>query len=610
MRKRWIVVLIVLAMLAGGGFYGYRYMTGEQGASAANTALGERATVTRGTLQVTSLGTGNLEPPVEVALAFDNGGRLTQVPVVLGQHVVTGTVLAQLDTSDLQTQVAQAEASLASAQANLEKTRAGALPSDLAAAQATLRNSQANYDQVAKGSRAEDIAAAQASLRNAQANYQKVAAGTRPEQLTQAAADMETAAAAVQSAQAAYDKISWAGNVSATSQAVALQQATLAYQKAKAAYEELKNGNLPEDVAVAKAQVDQAQAALDKLKNTPTADDLAIAQAQVDLSQAQLDKLTSSPTPQDIAIAQAAVDQAQAALDQAQLTMAKATLRAPMEGVITAVNLNPGELAGASAPIVSLEAAQTFQVDINLDETAISQVAIGQVAQVQLDALPNAKLTGKVIQIAPKAVIQSGVVIYPVTVSLDTAVAANPGAAPRADQQGAVNPVSPSDAARNSNRQQAGAPSVAMADPPPTAAPYTNPVGNGGDQQSVSLVSTGSKPGRDNQGAAKASATAPLPLLAGMTANVTIVLEQSQNTLIVPLRAVSTRGNQAFVTRVAANGTAEQVSVKLGLMNDTQAEILSGLSEGDTVLVAATQTNRGGFGGPGGPGGGPFRFGG
>jgi len=427
-----------------------------------------------------------------------------------------------------------------------------------------------------------------------------VVAGTRPEQLTQAAADMETAAAAVQNAQAAYDKISWAGNVSATSQALALQQATLAYQKAKAAYEELKNGSVPEDVAAAKAQVDQSQAQLDKLKNTPTSDDLAIAQAQVDQSQAQLDKLKSSPTPQDIAIAQAAVDGARSALDQVQLTLAKATLRAPMEGLITAVNLNPGELAGASQAMVSLAAARTFQVDINLDETAIAQVAIGQVAQVKLDALPAAQLTGKVIQIAPKAVIQSGVVIYPVTVSLNAAVVANRDAA----QQGAVSPASPSDAARNSNRQQAVA--QAAGGPPPTAAPDTaNPRGNGGDQQSVSPVSTGSTRSRDNQGVARRSATAPLPLLSGMTANVTIVLEQSQNTLIVPLRAIATRGNQAFVTRVAANGTTEQVSVKLGLMNDTQAEILDGVSEGDTVLVVATQTqaNRGGmmpFGG-GGP---------
>jgi multidrug efflux pump subunit AcrA (membrane-fusion protein) len=90
-----------------------------------------------------------------------------------------------------------------------------------------------------------------------------------------------------------------------------------------------------------------------------------------------------------------------------------------------------------------------------------------------------------------------------------------------------------------------------------------------------------------------------------MTANVTIVLDERPDTLIVPLRAVETEGNQAYVNRVGADGATQRVPVKLGMLTETQAEIVEGVSEGDTVLVYASTTrgnNRGGmpmpFGGP------------
>jgi multidrug efflux pump subunit AcrA (membrane-fusion protein) len=73
-----------------------------------------------------------------------------------------------------------------------------------------------------------------------------------------------------------------------------------------------------------------------------------------------------------------------------------------------------------------------------------------------------------------------------------------------------------------------------------------------------------------------------------MTVNVSFPIEQRTDTLLVPFRAIETEGGQAYVTRVTATGReAERVAVTMGLITDTQIEILSGINEGDVVTVYA-----------------------
>lgn len=89
----------------------------------------------------------------------------------------------------------------------------------------------------------------------------------------------------------------------------------------------------------------------------------------------------------------------------------------------------------------------------------------------------------------------------------------------------------------------------------------------------------------------------------GMTANVTIVVEQRNNVLLVPNRAIKLTGRQHTVT-VIKDGKPTTVNVTLGLSGDTESEVTSGLSEGDVVVIPQTTTTSQGGGGFGGPGGG------
>jgi HlyD family secretion protein len=103
------------------------------------------------------------------------------------------------------------------------------------------------------------------------------------------------------------------------------------------------------------------------------------------------------------------------------------------------------------------------------------------------------------------------------------------------------------------------------------------------------------------------------PVRSGMTADVEVVLNSRENALIIPLRAVQSMDDGDFVLRQAGGaGTPgsgrpgprggavgfELVPVTLGLMNDSDVEVTSGLSEGDVVSVTAlpTQGGQGGFG--------------
>lgn len=112
-----------------------------------------------------------------------------------------------------------------------------------------------------------------------------------------------------------------------------------------------------------------------------------------------------------------------------------------------------------------------------------------------------------------------------------------------------------------------------------------------------------------DQLSASATQSASQQVRPGMTANVTIVVEQRDNILLVPNRAVKTSGKQKIVN-VVVDGKPTPVNVTLGMSGDTQSEVVSGLNEGDVVVVqqTTTTTSGGGFGGPGGGFGGPGGF--
>jgi RND family efflux transporter MFP subunit len=75
-------------------------------------------------------------------------------------------------------------------------------------------------------------------------------------------------------------------------------------------------------------------------------------------------------------------------------------------------------------------------------------------------------------------------------------------------------------------------------------------------------------------------------LTPGMYADVSLNIQRSGNALVVPVQAVDRSGNEPFVMLVDESNRVEKRVVQVGVATANRIEILSGLNEGDKVVVA------------------------
>ncbi len=371
--KRFVVILLILAVLAGGGFVAYRFFLAPAAvASGPGAAAGEVVQIETKTLVDSVSASGSIEPEAEVDMKFETGGTVEEVLVKQGQTITAGTVLARLDTGDLELQVRSAEIDLAQAKANLEKLYEPEL--------------------------AEKIAAAKAKVESTQLALADLEAGPDADEVTKAETALSTSQIALKKAQWAYDQVSYRGDVGAMSQSNDLQAATLDYESALADY----------NMAVKKASPSE----------------LASARSTLADAQSSLAELLQAPSAAEVAAQQASVDKAQLTLEENQRALTQAVLVAPTGGVVLQVNVEPGErvLNDATDAAVVIANTSTFVIKMDVDEMDIGQIAAGQKATVTLDALSGQTLEGSVTDIAPSPATSGSdtIVTYEVTITLNT----------------------------------------------------------------------------------------------------------------------------------------------------------------------------------------------
>lgn len=84
-------------------------------------------------------------------------------------------------------------------------------------------------------------------------------------------------------------------------------------------------------------------------------------------------------------------------------TLHNGALISPLDGVVTEVDVNPGEVAAANAPLVILQVQSTVVARVQIPLAYVNQVYPNQAAVVTPSALPNLNLDGKVISVIPQA---------------------------------------------------------------------------------------------------------------------------------------------------------------------------------------------------------------
>lgn len=309
---------------------------------------------------------GKVVPAKSAALSFQTGGIVAQVPVALGDKVEAGKVLAQLDTRQLELQLAQSEANLAAAQAKLNQLKRGPTPEELAAAQQNVASAQAAYDSLVKPA---------------------------PSEVVELKTNVDKTKVLVDQATAAYDATGGDSNPYSgmLPQRAQVQAAWLDYQRALAAYDaRMKPSN---------AQMQQALAALASAKNLlaklqPTADDLTAAQANVNAAQAGRDLIAEQ--------------------------VKNGKLTAPFAGTVTTMDLKSGEFVAPGAAVLRLADTSNFQVETtDLTELNIVNIREGDAVTVSFDAIPSMELAGKVKQIKGYGENRQGDIVYTLVITLD-----------------------------------------------------------------------------------------------------------------------------------------------------------------------------------------------
>lgn len=592
MKKRTKWILGVIGTLLAGGIV----LAATQGGTPV-TVVAE--TVKRGDLSQTVEVTGDTQAVVDVDLAFQTSGAIAGLNVEVGDKVRAGDVLAVLSNGRLSAAANQAAEAVKQAQAQLDVKLAGSTDEEIAvyeagvaAAEASLASAKAEQEQTQETgdvnvaaaeddlthigtSTAEALEHAQenelealrslvASVRSGLAsadeilgventlaneefdqdlaigdtqsfidatNAFKEAADARDDAenalLSIDVADIDSIESAADVVYDAYEKTYTTlleashvldataadsatlslDDLSAMKTSIASAIASLtadgsALVSARQALESAERA-VTEDVTDVENALAKAKAARDQ-NNASAAASVASATSGLVSRQAELAQIKADPRSVDLAGLEASVAIARAQYAAALADIADAQIVSPVDGIVTEVALDRGELATAGTTIITvLGTSDQYEIVMDIPEADIAKIEVGQKSNIIFDAFGDDRIfSGSVLSINPAEKLIEGVVFYEAKVIL------------------------------NSEEDTMGV-----------------------------------KP--------------------GMSASVTIHTGDRTAALFIPKRAILEDAEGKFV-RIPKDteGNFDRRSVTVGLYaDDGSAEILSGLNEGETVIV-------------------------
>ncbi|MCS6859044.1 MAG: efflux RND transporter periplasmic adaptor subunit [Abditibacteriales bacterium] len=417
-----------------------------------------------------------LRPVTERIVNPQIAARVTEVLVKVGDVVAQGQVLARLDATNLMEAVLQAEANLREKEANLRAVAAPPRPELVEQARIAVEQARQQVTYAQQFYEQQKVLA-EKRVKAAEAAVAAIAAGPRPpqieeakaviesarqllqqteEQVEQARADVQQAELALQ--QARSDRDYWEkvlqtkrdlyqqkliarqevedAEKSYRAASTQAQVADTNVQRMKASLRAamanrdraaadlrraqenlnlLALGPKPEDVQRAKEELEQVK---QQTRMDVEAARNAVAEARQKLLSAQqeLRLRRSGPRLEEIAVARAALHSARVNLQNARAQLRKAVVRSPVNGVVTARNVDPGEIVSPAGPPAAnvvpgqplppgaklgaglFLIAEIGSVDAvaQVEETKIKRIRVGQRAEVTLDAFPSETYRGTV----------------------------------------------------------------------------------------------------------------------------------------------------------------------------------------------------------------------
>ena len=473
---------------------------------------------------------GRLRGDVETNIGAQTGGRVARVLVHEGDKILTGTVVAELDTDVLGAQLGQATVGVATAKALLTQTmtQLGTAKAQVMSAQDTVRTAKASLAQASrpplrsevnrlKADVDQAIAVAEAKQAAARNRLSELRNGATKEERDQARAQLAQANAQFEQAEKDFKRQQALVKEGAVSKSAldaaetALTVAQRTRENADARLKQLTVGTRKEQIAQAEADLRAAEATLrgarvsgeaqlQTLLSQPRKEDVLVAERKVaEAERARiLTEYRVGEAEQAVAVAKTRLMDAERALGVAQSRVADANVKAPFDGTVTEVVTEPGGITGPNQPIIRLVRSQSPEIRIDLDEVNLGKINVGQLAKVSCDAFPGETFDAKVTEIGAQVDADRGTV-------------------------------------------------------------------------EVRLIPT----------------TQPVWLRPGQTLSVNIVTDTGSNRLVIPLTAVNTIGGESTVLVVDAGKVVKKV-VKVGPAGKEGVPVTDGIAATDQVIVIPT----------------------
>jgi HlyD family secretion protein len=358
--RKIITILIILAILAAGGYGFYLWRQRQQAAATSNL---ETIPAARGSLTATIGATGQVRSQQTASLVWKTSGTVQDVYAEVGDSVKTGARLAELAQTSLPQTIILAQADLESANQALDDLYTNA---EIAKVQAT--QSIATF--------AKDVKSAQYQLDNF----------TIPES---------------QAGLATLDALDLMKQK--------LEQATAAFEP----YKFLPSGNKTRDEF--KETLDLAQSDYNAaVKRLDYENALEVAKANLNKARKDYEKWKNGPSADEIAATKARIAAAQATLSQAWV-------EAPFDGTVSLAIPQPGDLVNPNTTAFRIDDMSSLLVDLAVSEVDINQIEVSQPVSLTFDAIRGGIYHGEVVSVDRVGTINQGVVEFIVTVKLTNA---------------------------------------------------------------------------------------------------------------------------------------------------------------------------------------------
>jgi membrane fusion protein, multidrug efflux system len=299
-------------------------------------------------------------------------GTIIAVLVEDNQPVKAGQELVKLDPADYQVAYEQAQAQLANAEASVAESTVN-VPLTSLNTRGQVRTSVTQVDQYVAG-----VNAAQQAVNAARAR-------------------LNSANASLEGRQANYVKV----------------QRDLARMKSLVEKDEISKQDY--DAAVAAAEASEAEVNSAKADIVEAQHNLDQAMAEVDQARARLAtaavqrRLSQQVSPKQLAVSEARnkaalaqLKQGQANLDQAKLNLGYTVIRAPLDGVISRKNAEPGMQVSLGQQVTALVPLDDVWVTANFKETQLKKMRVGQHVEIEVDTYGSSrKYNGHIDSVAP-----------------------------------------------------------------------------------------------------------------------------------------------------------------------------------------------------------------